>query len=194
MNVRLPKDCTDDDIFLGGDGHAMIGPQPTIMTFFLEKVRLAHLCREMADTLPLETYKLTKLPYEHIIALDKSWKIFFRTSHSSSDLMPKVANKAKHLRLYTLRFLIYDIASQQQPTARDASSTRDSSSASLGTRVTPTQDEHVWNQHVQSSRSTQISPNPPIHPDGTHGHSGPLHASRVGGLGHGFMLQPQRNR
>jgi hypothetical protein len=30
----------------------------------------------MADTLPQETYKLTKLPYEHILALDKKLEDF----------------------------------------------------------------------------------------------------------------------
>lgn len=40
------------------------------MTLFLESLRLAHMCREMADIVPLETSKLMKMPYEQIRALD----------------------------------------------------------------------------------------------------------------------------
>lgn len=76
VNVRLPKDCTDDEVVLGEDNDPIIGPQPTGMTVFLERVRLAHLCREMADIVPLEINKLTQLPYDHIIALDRRLEEF----------------------------------------------------------------------------------------------------------------------
>ncbi len=73
VNVRLPKDCDDDDVVLGESNEPTIRPQPTGMTYFLDRVRLAHLCREMVDIVPLETSKLKQTPYGHIIALDKSW-------------------------------------------------------------------------------------------------------------------------
>lgn len=76
VNVRLPKDCNDDDVVLGGDSEPIAGPQPTGMTFYLARVRLAHLCRELTDTIPLETSKLMQMPYEHIIALDKRLEDF----------------------------------------------------------------------------------------------------------------------
>lgn len=76
MNVRLPKDCTDDDLLLGEQIEPSVGPQPTGMSFFLERVRLAHLCREMTDIVPLETSKLIQLPYEQIIALDEKLRQF----------------------------------------------------------------------------------------------------------------------
>ena len=76
MNVRLPKDCTDDDLVLGEENEPTIGLQPTGMTFFLERLRHAHLCREMADIVPLETSKLMQVPYEQIIALDKKLQDF----------------------------------------------------------------------------------------------------------------------
>lgn len=76
INVRLPKDCTDEKLALGEDNEPMIGPQPTRMSFFLERIRLAHLCREMTDTVPLETSKLMQLPYEQVIALDNKLQDF----------------------------------------------------------------------------------------------------------------------
>ncbi|KAE8440763.1 hypothetical protein EG329_006598 [Mollisiaceae sp. DMI_Dod_QoI] len=79
VHVRPPKDCTDDDLVLGGEENgptSIITPQPTAMTFFLSRLQLAHICREMTDTVPLETSKLLQMPYEHIIALDKKLEDF----------------------------------------------------------------------------------------------------------------------
>jgi hypothetical protein len=41
------------------------------MVYFLERVRLARLCREMVDIVPLETSQLIQMPYEQIVSLDK---------------------------------------------------------------------------------------------------------------------------
>ena len=92
INVSLPKDCTDDDLVLGEGDESIRGPQPTAMNYFLERVRLAHLCREMIDTVPLETSKLMEMPYERIIALDNkllgfisSLPFFFRLDAESRE-------------------------------------------------------------------------------------------------------------
>ena len=71
LSVRLPRDCNDDDLAMGEVHEPIPTLRPTSMTYFLERVRLAHLCREMVDTVPLETSRLEQVPYEHIIALDK---------------------------------------------------------------------------------------------------------------------------
>ncbi|KAI9690054.1 MAG: hypothetical protein M1820_010053 [Bogoriella megaspora] len=71
ISVRLPKDCSDDDLVFGEASESMLGSQPTGMNYFLERIRLAHLCREMVDTVPLDTCKLEQTPYEYVIALDK---------------------------------------------------------------------------------------------------------------------------
>ncbi|KAH8697891.1 fungal-specific transcription factor domain-containing protein [Talaromyces proteolyticus] len=77
VNVRLPRDCNDDEICLGENNDLVVEPQPTGMTFFLERVRLSHICREATDILPLETSKLVQIPYEQIILLDKKFQDFF---------------------------------------------------------------------------------------------------------------------
>ncbi|KAF2093561.1 hypothetical protein NA57DRAFT_61267 [Rhizodiscina lignyota] len=77
INVRLPKDCNDDDISLGVDNESMVGP--TSMSYFRERVRLAHLCREIVDTVPPETSKLMQMPYDQIIALDKKLEDYIST-------------------------------------------------------------------------------------------------------------------
>ena len=90
ITVNLPKDCIGDDVFLGGGNGPIMGPKPNGMTYFLERVRLAHLCREMVDIMPLEASKVKQIPYEQIIALDKklldfisSLPFFFRLDAES---------------------------------------------------------------------------------------------------------------
>ena len=70
IDVCFPKDCGDNDLILGEANAPVSGPQPTCMTFFLARLRLAHVCREIVDTVPMETSKLKELPYERVIALD----------------------------------------------------------------------------------------------------------------------------
>jgi hypothetical protein len=62
------------------------------MTFVLEKLRLAHLCREITDTVPFEISNITHIPYERIIALDaklqeyiSSLPFFFRLDPESRE-------------------------------------------------------------------------------------------------------------
>lgn len=72
INVRLPKDCNDDDyVVMNDQSEPGSDPQPTSTTFFIEKIRLAHICREIVDTVPLDAAKLQEMPYDKIIDLDK---------------------------------------------------------------------------------------------------------------------------
>ncbi|KAH7123586.1 hypothetical protein B0J11DRAFT_436016 [Dendryphion nanum] len=80
ITVNLPQDCADDEIAMVGDHEPRDESQPSIMTYFLEKIRLSHLCREMVDTVPLETSKLLQLPYEQILALDRKIQDFISTT------------------------------------------------------------------------------------------------------------------
>lgn len=74
--VKLPKDRFDDEIVLGNSTELVDGPQPCGMTYFLERVRLAQICREIADIVELVVSKLIQMPYENIIALDKKLEDF----------------------------------------------------------------------------------------------------------------------
>ena len=54
-------------------------PQPSGMTFFLVRVRLAQICREITDSIPLESYELIAMPYETIVALNRKFEDFFNS-------------------------------------------------------------------------------------------------------------------
>lgn len=114
-NVRLPKDCSDDEIHLSMDNGPVVEPQPTGMTFFLERVRLAHICREVTDILPLETSKLVQIPYEQIIILDKKFQDFFSSLPFFFRVDSESRQKSKILEIVytnidTMRYCITTIA------------------------------------------------------------------------------------
>lgn len=89
------------------------------MTFFLEKIRLAHLCREMADNVPLETSKLMQLSYEYMVALDKkledfilSLPFFFRNDAESRQKSKGL--ESIYPRIPVLRYCVLTAAHSRQ--------------------------------------------------------------------------------
>ncbi|KAI0098417.1 hypothetical protein F4814DRAFT_433869 [Daldinia grandis] len=92
IDVKLPKYHFDDEISLSEENESIDGPPLSGVAFLLERIRLAHLCREVADIVPLETSKAMQMPYENIIALDKklqdftsSLPFFFKTDPESRE-------------------------------------------------------------------------------------------------------------
>jgi hypothetical protein len=47
------------------------------MAMFLERCKLAHICREMVDRIPVESNKLFEVPYNEIISMDQKFKAYF---------------------------------------------------------------------------------------------------------------------
>lgn len=79
IEVKLPQDCAEDELtFYTPDGEASEDTL-TYATVFLERIRLAQICREITDTVPLNTNALLQMPYERIIALDQKLKNFLAT-------------------------------------------------------------------------------------------------------------------
>lgn len=76
VHVRLPINYADEDPLGGQDSEPLAGPHPTGVTFCLERLRLAHLCREITDTVPLEISNLLKMPYDQVIALDEKLQYY----------------------------------------------------------------------------------------------------------------------
>jgi hypothetical protein len=79
VRVNIPRDCTDDELSLGDVIGSTFRDDPTHMMVFLERIRLAHICREITDTIPLDTAALLRMPYESIIALDQKLEQFLAT-------------------------------------------------------------------------------------------------------------------
>ncbi|KAI8629883.1 hypothetical protein F5Y19DRAFT_484325 [Xylariaceae sp. FL1651] len=99
IHVRLPKESDDENVVPGEDNGLVASPHPTGLSFLLARIRLAHLCREYTDTIPLETSKLMKIPYEHIIALDKKLENFLTDLPVFFRLDGKSRQKSKPLEI-----------------------------------------------------------------------------------------------
>jgi hypothetical protein len=67
------------------------------MTYLLERIRLAHICREIVDTVPIEMGELLQLPYEHIINLDRKLVDFTSSLPFYFRLDAESRQQAKHL-------------------------------------------------------------------------------------------------
>ncbi|KAF2095028.1 hypothetical protein NA57DRAFT_59782 [Rhizodiscina lignyota] len=76
MQVNLPLDCDDDQLSerFGTSRSASVGP--TSMSYFLQRVRLAELSREIIDTIPLPISRLKTTDYDQILALDRKLVTF----------------------------------------------------------------------------------------------------------------------
>ncbi|KAJ3545166.1 hypothetical protein NM208_g2649 [Fusarium decemcellulare] len=91
VHVRVPKNCNDEDVVFWEET-ATEESQPTSMAFFLYRLRLSHICREMTDTVPLDTPALMKFPYTQVEYLDKRFEdfisnlpVFFRPDDTSRE-------------------------------------------------------------------------------------------------------------
>jgi len=81
------------------------------MTFFLARLRLAHLCREMTDSIPLSTPSLLQLPYTQILTLDAKLQEFLSTLPFFLKSDPSSRERSKDLetvypKLPVLRYCI----------------------------------------------------------------------------------------
>jgi hypothetical protein len=79
ISVKLPKDCDDDSFYLYEDHCPPSKDRPTSMTYLLEKLRLAHICREIADVLPPSTSKFRQVSYDNVIYLDQKLQHYLST-------------------------------------------------------------------------------------------------------------------
>lgn len=92
IHTRKPQSSEGDEIVRNESSHLSINPIPTGMTFFLARIQLAEICRDMTDTLPGATSKLMLAPYEQVVALDRRFAelisnlpYFFRLDHNSRE-------------------------------------------------------------------------------------------------------------
>ncbi|KAI1747076.1 fungal-specific transcription factor domain-containing protein [Xylaria castorea] len=102
IQTKLPKDYDDGDVFTGDEDESLAEARPTGVTFLLARIRLAHLSREYTDTIPLETSRLMRVPYEHIVSFDQKLKDFLMELPYFFRLDEESRQRSKHLEaVYT---------------------------------------------------------------------------------------------
>jgi hypothetical protein len=66
MAVNYPRNVNDEDI------SAILGDQITTdMSFFIQRIRLAEVCRKVVDFLPIDGCGIERLPFEQILAISQ---------------------------------------------------------------------------------------------------------------------------
>lgn len=76
MMVNIPLHIDDNGLRNANALTELPRSQPCTMSYFLERVRLAELCREVIDYIPFSTHDMEHISYARIIEIDKMFKNF----------------------------------------------------------------------------------------------------------------------
>jgi hypothetical protein len=76
IKVKLPRDVDDENIALLGSDKLSPDERPAGMSYYLQRVQLAHLCREIVDLMPPDS-NIEHISYDDVIALDRKMVTFF---------------------------------------------------------------------------------------------------------------------
>lgn len=113
--VNLPGAYDDYELFWQELDDTASAERFTSMSYFLARVRLAHLCREIVDIVPPRIHSFQPMPYETIIALDQklleflsSPPFFFRLDAASRQRAKSL--EAVNPNLARLRYCITNAA------------------------------------------------------------------------------------
>jgi len=104
MLVKRPRNVDDNDL---RQNPLLDNPisSPTVMSYYIQRINLADLCRRVADTIPLLNVEISKIDYQDVIALDKRFEtfleelpIFLKTDEQSRMSSEGVMLKYPHMR------------------------------------------------------------------------------------------------
>lgn len=70
MNVQLPMDCDDEHVGEFVEERISSHANPTSMSYYHQRIRLAELSREIVDTVPFPISRLKVCEYDRIVSLD----------------------------------------------------------------------------------------------------------------------------
>ncbi|KIW69703.1 hypothetical protein PV04_05565 [Phialophora macrospora] len=77
MHVNLPCNIDDDDLVHGNPPVGKPLSEPTIMSYYIQRIKLANICREVIDMMPLTSFELGTVNYQDVINLDRKFVAFF---------------------------------------------------------------------------------------------------------------------
>ncbi|KIV81945.1 hypothetical protein PV11_04092 [Exophiala sideris] len=78
--------------------------QPTIMSYYIQRVKLGSICRSVVDVMPLSSIDLATLDYQEVILLDSKFQaffdelpMFFRTDENSRRQTEHIVRQYPHI-------------------------------------------------------------------------------------------------
>lgn len=98
ISVEFPRDITNNEAYADSNGQTLVNPKPDGIRFLLERIRLAHICRRIADIMPITSSSLLKLSYDYIMELDQDLLKFLSTLPYFFKTDTESQGQARHLK------------------------------------------------------------------------------------------------
>ena len=78
MRVNRPRNVSDQDLVHDNPPVDLPLSKPTTMSYYLQRIKLADICRSVVDVMPLSNLALATIDYQDVIALDDKFEAFFQ--------------------------------------------------------------------------------------------------------------------
>ncbi|OCT47378.1 putative Zn(II)2Cys6 transcription factor [Cladophialophora carrionii] len=78
MRVNMLRNVDDDDLVRDGPPVDRPLSEPTAMSYYIQRIKLADICRQVIDVMPLTSFELGTVDYQDVINLDRKFAAFFR--------------------------------------------------------------------------------------------------------------------
>ncbi|KIW11166.1 hypothetical protein PV08_10466 [Exophiala spinifera] len=76
FRVNLPLNINDSDLVYGRPLVGRPSSEPTTMSYYIQRIKLADICRSVIDVMPLFSVSVTSIDYQQIIELDGKFEAF----------------------------------------------------------------------------------------------------------------------
>lgn len=104
MNVNYPSNADDESITLAGLKYEQSLSDPTTMSAFIQRLKLANICREIVDTLPPFFSEPQETDYAVVLTLDdklrsylKELPVFFQLDPASVQASYEICRQRPHI-------------------------------------------------------------------------------------------------
>ncbi|OAP58957.1 hypothetical protein AYL99_06254 [Fonsecaea erecta] len=78
MRVNMPRNVDDEDLYQENPPVDKPLSEPTIMSYYIQRIKLADICRSVVDVMPLSSLDLGTVDYQDVIRLDAKFESFFQ--------------------------------------------------------------------------------------------------------------------
>ncbi|KIY02593.1 uncharacterized protein Z520_01058 [Fonsecaea multimorphosa CBS 102226] len=78
MRVNMPRNVDDEDLHQDSPPIDKPLSEPTIMSYYIQRIKLADICRSVVDVMPLSSLELGTVDYQDVIRLDRKFESFLQ--------------------------------------------------------------------------------------------------------------------
>ncbi|KAJ9604101.1 hypothetical protein H2200_011624 [Cladophialophora chaetospira] len=76
MRVNMPRNIDDEDLLQDSPSIDRPLSEPTNMSYYIQRIKVADICRQVIDKMPLTSFELGSVDYQDVIALDRKFEDF----------------------------------------------------------------------------------------------------------------------